>query len=205
MYSLARTRLLQQKDSPTARKSRLECDEDARLRRLEAQDYLVCAIQVAIRAAQILRDFRERFGYKIVPAWLLQLQAVAADVLLFDPSLTTNPTDDTSPKGTDLDDELIGSSRAALDEVFRSLLGTSVEVMIARAIARMKYHTAIEQKVILSDSVRSMLRIMSNTAWRSSDMSSVSSMLPNFARTRGTSDDKERLTALLTKWEGLGT
>lgn len=205
--SLARSRLLQRRDpltSETGETSLLEVDEDASLRAREAQVYLACATQVAIRAARILRDFRERFGYKIVPAWLMNLQAVAADVLLFDPSLAANPTDSDSPKAKDLDDDTINDSHAALDEVFRSLLGASVEVMIGRAIARMKYHTAIEQKVVLSKSVRSMLQIMSDTAWRSSDVNAISSMLPNFATTQGHHDDKERLTAVLSKWEGLG-
>jgi hypothetical protein len=40
------------------------------------------AIALSHQSAQILQEFRERYGLKITPAWLLQLQAVAAGILV---------------------------------------------------------------------------------------------------------------------------
>lgn len=116
-----------------------------------SQDLLSDAIALAYQAAQILREFQERYGLKITPAWLLQLQAVAAGILVLDPELA-NPTIVMSPKATDLE-VTIRSSSAAFEEVFRCLLGTGVEVMIARAIARISYHTALKQKIVQSISM----------------------------------------------------
>lgn len=43
----------------------------------------------------------------------------------------------------------ISTSPAALDEVFRCLLGTGVQIMLARGVARMAYHTAKKHNVVL--------------------------------------------------------
>jgi hypothetical protein len=158
-----------------------------------ADEKLSTAIPLAHRSAQLLRDFRERFGLKITPAWLLQLQAVTSGVLQLDPVLKR-------PRiGVN---ETMEDSHAAFDEMVRSMLGAGVEVMIARAIARMMHHSALEHNVALSRSTRSILQIMSETAWQPSDLALVNSTFPNFATTRG-QDDRERLTELLRKWEKL--
>lgn len=165
-----------------------------------AKESLSAAIPIAHRAAAILRDFRERYGLKLTPAWLLQLQAVTAGVLLQDPELA-DPTIITSPEAN-VSGRAIQNSHVAFDEVFRCLIGTGVEVMIARGIARMMYHTALGRDIALSRATRSMLQLMSNTAWRPSDLSLVSSAFPNYAD----SVDHEgggRLSELLSKWETL--
>ena len=176
-------------------------DGDADLRTNTAEQYLSNVIQLAQRSAQILRDFRERYGLKITPIWLLQLQAVAAGILVLDPELV-EPIIVTS-RGATEHSETIDTSAAALEEVFRCLLGTGVEIMIARAIARMTYQSALKQKVILSRSTQEMLQVMSETAWRPSDARLVSSAYPNFATTKGYDDSEERMSELLTKWEAL--
>lgn len=174
--------------------------EDAILYSQLAQDNLSTAILLAQRSAQTLREFRERYGLKITPAWLLQLQAVASNVLLLDPELA-NPSLTTSANSATSDGP-IQSSHAAFDETFRCLLGTGVEVMIARAIARMTYHTTLKQRVVLSRLTWNMLQIMSDTAWRPSDISLVNSTFPNFAMINGNSDH-DRLGELLSKWEAI--
>jgi hypothetical protein len=200
--SQARVRLQQTTVSDSGQLPLTESgEEDADLKTSTAERYSSSAIQLAHRSAQILRDFRERHGLKISPAWLLQLQAVAAGVLVADPELA-NPTIVTSSGATKLS-EGISTSAAALEEVFRCLLGTGVEVMLARAVARMTYKTALKQKVILSQSTQNMLQIMSETAWRPSDAKMISSKYPNFATTRGYGDSEERMSELLTKWEAL--
>lgn len=200
--SQARVRLLQTAVSATGQYPRTELGgEDADLRTNTAEQYLSSAIQLAHRSAQILRDFRERFGLKITPIWLMQLQAVAAGVLTLDPELA-NPTIGTSPGAAEHADT-IDTSAAALEEVFRCLLGTGVEIILPRAIARMTYQTAFKQKVVLSESTQSMLRLMSETAWRPSDARLISSSYPNFATTQGYDDREERMSKLLTKCEAL--
>ena len=200
--SQARVRLQQTTVSATDQPPLTESGGgDANLRTNTAERYSSDAIQLAHRSAQILRDFRERYGLKITPAWLLQLQAVAAGVLVADPELAS-PTIVTSP-GTVEHSEVIRTSAAALEEVFRCLLGTGVEVMLARAVARMTYQTALKKKVILSQSTQSMLQIMSETAWLPSDAQMISSKYPNFATAKGYRDSEERMSQLLTKWEAL--
>lgn len=197
---VARTRLLQEDVSPKGQPPlSVSGEEDPNFRSHLAQENLTKAIPLAHRSAEILRDFRERYGLKITPAWLLQLQAVAAGVLLLDPELA-NPTVISSPQASEAG--TITSSAAAFDEVFRCLLGAGVEVMISRAIARMTYHTVLEQRIVLSRSTFNMLQLMSDTAWRPSDMSLVNSVFPNFATTKGHEDDV-RMTELLEKWESI--
>lgn len=91
-------------------------------------------------------------------------------------------------------------SRVAFDEIFRCLLGTGVEVMIARAIVRMTCHTTLKQRIVLSCSTWSMLQIMSDTAWRPTDVARVNSTFPN-CETIKSNEDKERLSDLLQNWE----
>lgn len=202
--SQARVRLQQTTVSATGQLPLAETgEEDTELKTNTAEQYSSNVIQLAHRSAQILREFRERYGLKIYPTWLLQLEAVAAGVLVADPELA-NPTIVTSPSATEYSDkEEITTSAAALEEVFRCLLGTGVEIMIARAIARMTYQTALKQKVILSQSTQNMLQLMSETAWRPSDVKMISSKYPNFATTKGYGDSEERMSELLTKWEVL--
>ena len=202
LQSQARVRLLQTTVSATGQSPLTELgNEDADLRTNTAEQYLKSAIQLAHRSAQILQDFRERYGLKITPIWLMQLQAVAAGVLALDPELAS-PTTITTPGAAEHADT-INTSAAALEEVFRCLLGTGVEIILPRAIARMTYQTAYKQKVVLSESTQSMLRLMSETAWRPSDARLISSTYPNFATTQGYDDSEERMSELLTKWEDL--
>lgn len=175
-------------------------DEDATFRSDMAQRKLYHAISLAHRAAQILKEFREHYGLKITPSWLLHLQATTSGVLLLDPALKDSAAIATSPS-QDIRGE-INDSHTAFDEVFRSLLGSSVEVMVARGIARMMYHSALERNIALGPSSRQMLRIMSETGWHHSNLASMSSVLPNFASIQGR-DDRERMTELLEKWEKL--
>lgn len=198
LWGAAKTRFEQKKEVPEREAPPNEYDDN--FRSMMAKEKLSGAILIAHRAAAILRDFRERYGLKVTPAWLLQLQAVTAGILLQDPELA-DPALITSP-GANTSQPAIQNSHAAFDEVFRCLLGTGVEVMIARGIARMMYHTAVERNIALSPSTRSMLQLMSSTAWRPSDLSLVSSAFPNYADSvdheRG-----ERLSELLSRWETL--
>lgn len=202
LLSQARIRLQQLEVSPTDQLPLTEHSaEDASLRSRISQEFLSQAVALSHQSAQILQEFRELYGLKITPAWLLQLQAVAAGILVLDPELT-NPTTVVSPRAGDMESTICDSS-TAFDEVFRSLLGAGVEVMIARAIARMSYHTARKQKIVLSRSTWNMLQVMSGTAWRPSDMNLVNSMFPNFAATKGYEDKTERMTEFLGKLEEL--
>jgi hypothetical protein len=147
---VARVRFQRKQEARSGRNLSTEADDDeAKFKLRMAQDMLACAIPLAYSAAQYLREFRMRYGLKITPAWLLQLQAVTAGVLVLDPELA-NVTVVPCSRANDDQYEAIHDSRSAFDEVFRSLLGTGVEVMIARGIARMMYHTALEQNIVLS-------------------------------------------------------
>lgn len=203
LHIIARSRLLETDDAPKSQSPLSPSSpEDGDFRKRAAQFHLATAIPLAHRSAELLRDFRERYGLKITPAWLLQLQAVAAGVLLLDPELRNAALDASPSDPTPNGSNPITDSRTAFEEVFRCLLGAGVEVMISRAIARMTYHTALKQHIVLSRSIFSMLQLMSDTAWRPSDMSLVNSRFPNFATTKGHEDD-ERMTELLQAWEAM--
>lgn len=198
----ARTRLQQEGVSPTGQMPLIEVDKgDVNLATRKAQEWLEDAIPLAHQSAQILQDFRERYGLKITPAWLLQLQAVAAGVLVLDSELV-DPTKVASPISKDREGT-VADSAAAFEEVFRCLLGTGVEVMIARAIARMTYHTAQKHNIVLSRTTMSLLQVMSVTMWRPSDMGMINSVFPNFATVKGHGDNESRMTELLNRWEEL--
>lgn len=199
----ARTRLQQTEVSPTGQPPLKESgEEDCYLKTRTAQVYLSDMILLAHRSAHILQDFRERYGLKITPAWLLQLQAVASSVLMLDPDLT-NPLVVASQNEAE-HSSTIRTSAAAFEEVFRGLLGTGVQVMVARGIARMSLRAAVEHKVVLSQDTQNILQIMAETAWRPSDVRLVDSTFPNFATTKGYEDNGERMSQLLMKWEALG-
>lgn len=70
--SQARIRLQQMNVSATGQLPLAESgEEDADLKTNTAERYLSNVIQLAHRSAQILREFRERYGLKIYPTWLL--------------------------------------------------------------------------------------------------------------------------------------
>ncbi|KAM0714321.1 hypothetical protein Q7P37_010108 [Cladosporium fusiforme] len=196
LHITARTRLHSREESTEPQLS----PEDLILGKQLAKENLSKAIPVAHRSAQTLREYRERYGLKITPAWLIVMPAIAANVLLLDPELA-NPTLTTSASSGDSDDS-IRASHSAFDELFRCLLGTGVQVMIARGIARMTYHTTLKQRITLSRLTWNILQIMSDTAWRPSDVSLVNSTFPNYGTIKG-HEDNERLTELLSKWENI--
>lgn len=157
---LLRTRLQEKTDWEGNLAGSAKLDEDETSFRLtQVRDKVKEAITLAHQAAQILCDFRSRYGLKITPAWLLHLQAVTGSVLVLDQDLM-EPAPDSSPVSKGAATSRITDSHTAFDEVFRSLLGTGVQVMISRGIARMMYHVALEQKISLSPSTRSLLQLM---------------------------------------------
>lgn len=166
-----------------------------------AHDSLSKARSLAYKAAQMLRDFRERYGLKIPPPWLVQISAVAASVLILDKDLTMPNME--SDSSEDHPRRPITDSHTAFDEVFRCLLGAGVEIMIARGMARMIYHIALEQKIVLSRASRAMLQIMADTAWRPSDLSLMQSTYPDITSVSGDEERSanRRLTELLSSWE----
>lgn len=194
LWVVARSRLQQKPASPGSPQAR----HQSALGRLLAADMLSHAVPLAHLAAQRLSDFRERYGFNVSPAWLIQLQGVTAGVLLQNPELVDGAFMESS---TEEDHGGVESgSRIAFEEVFRGLLGTSVQVMIARAIARMTYHNAHQRSVSLSPMIQSLLRIMSKCTWDSSDLWLIDSSFPNYAVTGG-EDDRERMTEMLRRWE----
>ena len=199
---VARNRCLQEAEKVEQQPSSPDESDAADAMQRTAHDGLTRALALAYKAAQMLRDFRERYGLKTTPAWLLQLQAVAASVLVLDKDLKVH-TISTHDEHVAASRGPITDSHTAFDEVFICLLGTTVEVMIARAIARMIYHTALEQKIILSRSSRTMLQIMADTAWRPSDLSLLNSAFPDFTTVSGDeeSNASRGLGELLSRWE----
>lgn len=85
----------------------------------------------------------------------------------------------------------------AFEECFRYLLASGMQQMLPRAIARMVYHTARQLAVELPMLVQSTLQLVSNTAWRPSEVRMLSSVYPNYATEGDTLED------MLRKWEEL--
>ncbi|KXT08585.1 hypothetical protein AC579_7056 [Pseudocercospora musae] len=131
LWVVARDRCQQKPDSKLD--TPIQRDEVSRM----AEESLYKGIH---QSAQILSDFRSRYGLKITRPFLL----VTASILVLDPKLTDS-TLISSNHATEFEGS-IRDSHTAFDEFFRCPLGTGMEVMIARGIARMVYHTALSQK-----------------------------------------------------------
>ena len=142
-----------------------------------------------------MRDFREVFGLKITrtkvdehtsngladrdlaPFIVYQQSAPAVIILLL------ALKEDAKSKELNFADhqqlrqfsEPISAMTPALEECFRCLLTTSMQVVLPRSIAQMLYQFAVQSKIPLSESITEMLSMTAETMWKSVDLAALSS------------------------------
>ncbi|KAF2719516.1 hypothetical protein K431DRAFT_286635 [Polychaeton citri CBS 116435] len=193
---------------PHSTDSRTTRDKGDELRWLESELHSK-ALNYARKAAALNRDYRETYGLKILPPWVLQSTANASFLLLMD--LQRNPTqvapqsDDTPSSSRDGVRTPESTSATAFEECFRLLIGTGVHIMESRALARMIFHTAAHLRVQLPDAVMEMIRLVAETAWQRSDMHRIRSAYPNWVlkSADGQARNDHEMEDLLKRWEAM--
>ncbi|KAK4502930.1 hypothetical protein PRZ48_006357 [Zasmidium cellare] len=153
------------------------------------------------RAATIARDFREAYGYKIVPPFVIHMAAVATLTLLR--SMEVQSTTASYPRpiiGSSMSDAEREEVNTSFAECFRCLLAAGLQEMHARGTARMVYCTALELKVRLPDSVQQMISLVAESAWQPSDLHQLSSTYPNWGLVNHSESSMEQI---LRKWDEL--
>jgi hypothetical protein len=136
-----------------------------------------------------LGHFRQQYGLKMVPPYMVQANGVACFILLTDLS-TDSPS--------------FSSSTMAFKEAFRCLLGMGMQLLWARAMARLLHLTAQKKGFKLPSSIEMMLSAVSESAWTANDKQRLSSCWPNYAIV-GTAKVGESVMMedLIREWEGL--
>jgi hypothetical protein len=156
----------------------------------------------ALQAASLLRHYRETYGFKITLAFNFQAAAVISFTLLNRPQFSLNPSS-ALLEGNPVPFQ---DAQSAFEESYRCLLGIGTRVMIARGVARMVYQTSQVTGKALPGAAQHVLEIVSEAAWRSTDVHRISSIFPNYSMI-GDVDGKHeaRMEGLLKQWEAVMT
>lgn len=161
-------------------------------------------LQAVLETADLLRKFRQTYGFKSSPAFIFQAAAVVSSILLsYLGTQAKTPSRLANGVPTNLDDDLV----SAFNESYRCLLAIGTRVMIGRGVARMVYHSSRAGNTPLPDDTQRLLEVVNDIVWTSTDVQHISSNFPNWAikkelGTGGLNDDK-RMEKLLKEWEAL--
>lgn len=152
------------------------------------------ALQYALSAAELLRNYRTRYGLKIAVSFLIQPAAIAINLLLRSMQQKWDQDFLRSSRPWEVA-HLTDDVNSAFEECFRCLLAFGMQQMLPRAIARMVYHNAKQFKVGLPELVDSTLHAFSHSNWRRSEVRMLNSMYPNYAKTDDTVEE------MLRQWD----
>lgn len=161
-------------------------------------------LQAVLETADLLRSFRQTYGFKSSPAFIFQAAAVVSSILLGHLGTQSKaPTRLTNGVPTKLYDDLV----SAFNESYRCLLAIGTRVMIGRGVARMVYHSSRAGNTPLPDDTQRLLEVVNEIVWTSTDVQHISSNFPNWATrkshgTVGLADDL-RMERLLKDWEAM--
>jgi hypothetical protein len=162
-------------------------------------------LQAPLEAADLLKNFRQTYGFKSAPAFIFQMAAVVSSILLSHLGLrartSLDPTERLPPK-------LYEDLESAFNESYRCLLAIGTRVMIGRGVARMVYHSSRAGNTPLPDDTQRLLEVVNDIVWTSTDVQRISSNFPNWATRKNAvtdgSEDDMRMENLLKEWEALG-
>lgn len=151
----------------------------------------------ALRAAVLLRDFRETYGLKITLPSVFQAQAATSFYLLLRLDTATGQAPPVFlNRGGSVRDDVC----AAFEESFRCLLGASTHMMMARGVLRMLIQTAIHLEITLPPAVITAIQTLQ--IWDSSNIEQISSNYPNYAIVHNAKSRADaQMETLLKKWE----
>lgn len=163
-----------------------------------------------LEAANLLRHFRQTYGFKSSLAFIFQAAAVVSSILLNhlgqQDSLPTTTSSSPSPSPTNLTNgvsSLRDDLASAFNESYRCLLAIGTRVMIGRGVARMVYHSSRSADTPLPEATQRLLEVVNEIVWTSTDVQHISSNFPNWAMEKGMGTEEGRMESLLREWETL--
>ncbi|KAI5369184.1 hypothetical protein Slin14017_G000630 [Septoria linicola] len=147
----------------------------------------------AISAGNLMRDFRQRYGLKQIPAFMFQLAGIATGSLLRG---LQEMQQQSSRSKTACQNE--ADIIEAFEECCRLLLAFSMQMILPRGITRMLHATVLKMGIRLPASVRSILQLFGGNVWNAGDLEAFSSIYPNLSRGPPTMpNDAERLESAI--------
>lgn len=177
--------------------------------RAQAKDLRRQALALTREAAAFLGDFRQRYGYKLVPPFVMHVGAMACNIQIcaFEKSSMRTSTVSAEPDGgVDDQDGFRAANIDAFQECFRSVLACGLQMMLPRGLARMLYHTANRLEVELPETVQRVLAVVADAAWQPTDVLKFNSFYPNIAMVVKHLADAEdyQMSKMLRALDGLG-
>lgn len=173
-------------------------------------------LHAVLKAADLLRHFRQTYGFKSSLAFIFQPAAVVSSILLNhlgqqDPlptnsSLSSHSTSPTHPAPPNLANgvsTLRDDLASAFNESYRCLLAIGTRVMIGRGVARMVYHSSRSADTPLPEATQRLLEVVNEIVWTSTDVQHISSSFPNWAMERRVGSEEGRMENLLRQWEAM--
>jgi hypothetical protein len=161
-------------------------------------------LQAVLDAAELLRNFRQTYGFKSSLAFIFQMAAVVSSILLSHLGTQARTPLDLTKR---LPRKLYEDLESAFNESYRCLLAVGTRVMIGRGVARMVYHSSRAGNTPLPDDTQRLLEVVNDIVWTSTDVQQISSNFPNWAtrKTIGADglDEELRMESLLKEWEAL--
>ena len=167
-------------------------------------------LAITYNAANILRDYRQTYGYKSTPAILYHLATITGFILLraletdqqassstlaesrhtsttegniLLRALETDQQASSSPLAESRHTTTTEGTSLAFEECLRCLMASGVQLVQPRGLARMLCGTAIQRNILVSSVAKEMLQIIAETAWGPSDLRRFDSCYPNHALT----------------------
>jgi hypothetical protein len=156
-------------------------------------------LHAVLETADLLRSFRQTYGFKSSLAFIFQSAAVVSSILLSHlgsqtPTLTALANGESS---------LYNDLSSAFNEAYRCLLAIGTRVMIGRGVARMVYHSSRAAKIPLPPDTQRLLDVVNEIVWTSTDVQQISSNFPNWAMAESLRTEEGRMENLLKQWEDL--
>ena len=114
-------------------------------------------LQAVLETTDILRSFRQTYGFKSSPAFIFQAAAIVSSILLGHLGTQSKATMRlANGVPTNLCDDLV----SAFNESYRCLLAIGTRVMIGRGVARMVYHSSRAGNTPLPDDTQRLLEVV---------------------------------------------
>jgi hypothetical protein len=156
-------------------------------------------LHAVLETADLLRSFRQKYGFKSSLAFIFQAAAVVSSILLSHLGSQTTALTALANGESSLYSDL----SSAFDESYRCLLAIGTRVMIGRGVARMVYHSSRAAKIPLPPDTQRLLDVVNEIVWTSTDVQQISSSFPNWALAKNLGSEESRMESMLKQWEGM--
>ncbi|KAK0258674.1 hypothetical protein LTS09_006454 [Friedmanniomyces endolithicus] len=140
-------------------------------------------ILFAKMAANMMRDFRQKYSMKATLPYTFQASSMASFALL--QWLHDHP-DQRDPPPIPQPHEILTATdmhpQTALNEAYRCVLGAATQVMLARGVVALLNQTASHMNVKLPALDLQVEKAVADVTWQPSDLRHISSAYPNYAQ-----------------------